>query len=111
MKKQLFLGMVTLLVAIPGFSQIKANDNNSLPLVPGKVNELPFMNYHGFQLNSEFYQPKGFKGVLVPKPEYENPTWVKTVKTGGMQSSISKVKPQANQKTKEAKPNSSIRYQ
>ena len=112
MKKQLFLGMVTLLVAIPGFSQIKADENNSIlentvPFRPSNVSQLPFLNYHGFQLQSDLHQPKGFQGVLIPKQESEKPTWLKPE---AILNNMPRVKPADNQKIRVVKPDSSVRY-
>lgn len=107
MKKHLFLGMVTLLVAIPGFSQIKADDQNANFFKPGTVNQLPYTNYQGFQLQSDLYQPKVFKGVLIPKAQYEKPNWVKPE---DLRNNMPRFRSQASNKIRVARPDSSNRY-
>ncbi|WP_218033455.1 hypothetical protein, partial [Adhaeribacter aerolatus] len=112
MKKQILLGMVTLLVAIPGFSQIKADEDNAIgpnavPFLPSNLSQLPYMNFHGFQLQPKLYQPKGFQGVLIPKQKTEKPNWLKPE---NIKNSMPRMKPPANQKMRVARPDSTIRY-
>ncbi|KAA5543556.1 hypothetical protein [Adhaeribacter rhizoryzae] len=107
MKKQILLGMVTLLVAVPGFSQIKAEDKKDFPFMSQNINQLPYAKYQGWQPASDLYQPKGFQGVLLPKAQYEKPTWLKPE---ALPHHMPQFKPQNNQKIRVVKPDSAIRY-
>jgi hypothetical protein len=107
MKKQLFLGMVTLLVAIPGFSQIKAAADDNWQ-ISGKNPEWLFTPHTRYQLDAYQYQPKLFRGVLIPAPQPGSaPAWLKPEAWPLIRP---QTKSSVNQKKQVIRPDSTIRY-
>ena len=85
MKKQIWLGMVTLLVTIPVIAQIKVDEskNNPNQIYSGPSGSgfeyyLPFIEYHGFEMKPYYDRPKGFQGILILRPQNDKaPAWLK----------------------------------
>ena len=85
MEKQLLLGMVTLFVTMPALAQINSDFNKNNPYrassgASGSGFEyyLPFIEYHGFEMNPYYNRPKGFQGILILKTQNEKaPAWLK----------------------------------